>query len=214
MLVSSSSNMHRFEITFKPPIFTGAVILSLLSTWSTKSSPQDYPTFESILADSFYERLQREQATALAQSVHSKPYLKFSSATKESIAEIFSAAEERLRMDYRVLRAQERDLRRREILKNGGMKSARKKVEAPLGDPGIRPKTMPVAISTSSTTSSVPSSVASTPPPPPPHEPMPPSNAATFSSNQGRSALLGSIGSFEKSRLRKAKTVDKSSPRV
>ena len=213
MLVSSSSIMHRFGITFEPPTFTGAVILSLLSTWSTRSSPQDYPTFESILADSFYERLQREQATALAQSVHSKPYLKFSSATKESIAEIFCAAEERLRMDYRVLRAHEKDLRRRDILKNGGMRSARKRVEAPLGESGMRPMTMPVAISTSSTTSSVPSSVASTPPPPP-HEPMPPSNAAPFSSNQGRSALLGSIGSFEKSRLRKAKTVDKSGPRV
>ena len=213
MLVSSSSNLHRFGITFKPPIFTGAVILSLLSTWSTKSSPQDYPTFESILADSFYERLQREQATALAQSVHSKPYLKFSSATKESIAEIFGAAEERLRMDYRVLRAYEKDLRRRDILKSGRM-SARKKVEAPSRESGMGPKTMPVAISTSSTTSSIPSSVASTPPPLPPQEPMPPSNGATFSSNQGRTALLGSIGSFEKSRLRKAKTVDKSSPRV
>ena len=180
------------------------MILSLLSTWSTKSSPRDYPTFDSVLTDSFFEPLQ----AAVAPSVHSRPYLKFSSATKESIAAVLCAAEERLRMDYRVLRAQEKDLKRRDILKNGGVRSVRKK-EVLSGDSGVL-KTNPVSVATSSATSSVPSSVASTPPPP---TQLPPSTDAS-APNQGRSALLGSISSFKKSRLRRVKTVDKSKPRI
>ena len=191
------------------PFLTGALLLSLLSTWTTKSSPRDYPTFDSILAHGFYEQLQ--QPATVAASVHSKPYLKFSSATKESIAAVLNAAEERLRMDYRVLRAHEKDLKRRDILKNnGGMRSVRKK-EVISGDHSMSSKTMPVPIATSSATSSIPSSVASTPPPPPP---LPHSDTTASAPNQGHSALLGSISSFEKSRLRKAETVDKSKPRI
>ena len=182
-----------------------------MSTWSIKSSPEDYPTFDSILADSFYEPVLREQSTALTPSVHSKPYLKFSSSTKASVAAIRGAAEERLRMDYRVLRAHEKDLKRRDILKNGGVRSVRKEVVS--DNSRMSSRTMQIPTATSSAISSVPSSVASTPPP---QGQLPPSTTATSDSepNQGRSALLGSISSFEKSQLRKAKTVDKSRPRI
>lgn len=180
-------------------IFSGTLLESLLSIEATKSS--SYPTIEGLLCHPFFTN-----AIDSLPKDFTKAYLKFSAYAKEALVKHKDSYERRLLEGHKKFKLQEKEKKRIGIMSDESKRKKRqqKNFEG-LGDESI---TIQSPLPT-------PTPAPLAPPPPPPTAPPPvPVSQQTGSSGTARTALLGSIASFNKNGLKKAVTVDKSKPKV
>ncbi|XP_059099081.1 PX domain-containing protein kinase-like protein isoform X2 [Tigriopus californicus] len=198
-----------------------SLLWSILSLESTKAS--DYPSFDSLLHHPWFNDFRNK--------TFSSPTLKFSQSTKEVIAKVKQAVEERLTTDHKLFKAYQRDQRRKSVLNSNTEKRKRqllRELSVPRNETRVTPTIHPTppsvtkAVVTERKVGNGSGTLPSSHPPPPPPAPskMPkdeikeqnaPGHVAP---NSNRSALLGSIASFQKGSLRKAETKDRSAPKI
>uniref|UniRef100_A0A8C1T9V8 PX domain containing serine/threonine kinase n=1 Tax=Cyprinus carpio TaxID=7962 RepID=A0A8C1T9V8_CYPCA len=194
---------------YPPPPFS-SVVSVLQSILSTEACKTGMPTVSQLLQTPLFSDV------LLFNS--EKPQFKISSKLKEALKSSKECLEKRLVEEQRTIhqhkrltRAQshhgsEEEKRKRKILARKKSRQSTYENEEDLsvkynnnsGAPPAPPLPPPAA----------------PPPPPPGNEPVPPSLLPPSANGVGRSALLSSIQSFNKGKLKKSDTVDHSGPRL
>ncbi|XP_056303512.1 PX domain-containing protein kinase-like protein isoform X2 [Danio aesculapii] len=209
-----------------PPAPFSSVVSVLQSILSTEACKTGMPTVSQLLQTSLFNDV------LLFNS--EKPQFKISSKLKEALKSSKEGLEKRLVEEQRTIhqhkrltRAQshhgsEEEKRKRKILARKKSRQSTYEIEEDLsvkynnnsGSGASSPPTCP------SSPTPLPGSGAPLPPPPPPPPPPPgidsnpPSLSPPSANGVGRGALLSSIQSFSKNKLKKAETVDRSGPRL
>lgn len=194
-----------------------SLLWSILSLESTKAS--DYPSFDSLLHHPWFNEFRTK--------TFATPSLKFSQSTKEVIAKVKQAVEERLIVDHKLFKAYQRDQRRKSVLNSDTEKRKRQLLretsssqnETRVTQQVNQMKPSPPPPPQPTKRNDVKSTPMGAPPPPPPISKPPQIDSKDMkvsppkAQNSNRSALLGSIASFQKGSLRKAETNDRSVPK-
>ncbi|XP_030584597.1 PX domain-containing protein kinase-like protein isoform X2 [Archocentrus centrarchus] len=214
-----------------PPAPSTAVVSVLQSILSTEACKSGMPTVSALMQTPLFSDVQLQRSEKLQIKVPSrlKEALK---AAKESLEKRLREEQRLLHQHRRLTRAQshhcsEEEKKRRKIL---ARKKSRHSAYENEEDASVRnnnnsgsgassPPTCPSSPTPPPTTGS---NIAPPPPPPPPPPPIPPplhnssSCPPPLSSSDGagggRSALLSSIQTFTKGKLKKTDTVDRSKP--
>ncbi|KAI3369300.1 hypothetical protein L3Q82_007546 [Scortum barcoo] len=213
-----------------PAVPYTAVVSVLQSILSTEACKSGMPTVSELMQTPLFSDVQLQHSEKL--------HIKVPSRLKEALKTAKESLEKRLREEQRVLhqhrrltRAQshhgsEEEKKRRKIL---ARKKSRQSAYENEEDVSVRnnnnsgsgassPPTCPSSPTPPSTTGA---QAAPPPPPPPPPPPMldssscpppPPPLSSSDGAGGGRTALLSSIQTFSKGKLKKAKTADRSKP--
>ncbi|XP_048038530.1 PX domain-containing protein kinase-like protein isoform X2 [Megalobrama amblycephala] len=213
-----------------PPAPFPSVVSVLQSILSTEACKTGMPTVSQLLQTPLFNDVLLYNSE--------KPQFKISSKLKEALKSSKECLEKRLVEEQRTIhqhkrltRAQshhgsEEEKRKRKILARKKSRQSTYENEEDLsvkynnnsGSGASSPPTCPSSPTPLPGAPPLPPPAAAPPPPPPPpppgSEPVPPSLSPPSANGVGRGALLSSIQSFNKGKLKKADTVDRSIPHL
>uniref|UniRef100_A0AAQ5Z0N8 PX domain-containing protein kinase-like protein n=1 Tax=Amphiprion ocellaris TaxID=80972 RepID=A0AAQ5Z0N8_AMPOC len=197
-----------------------AVVSVLQSILSTEACKSGMPTLSQLIQSPLFSdvRLQHSEKLQIKVPSRLKEALK---TAKESLEKRLHEEQRLLHQHRRLTRAQshhgsEEERKRRKIL---ARKVSRNKIHNKLTSTTTAGNISPPTCPSSPTPPSTTGSHAAPPPPPPPPPPAmldssspPPLPQSSDGAGGGRAALLSSIQTFSKGKLKKADTVDRSQP--
>uniref|UniRef100_A0A4W6BRU5 PX domain-containing protein kinase-like protein n=1 Tax=Lates calcarifer TaxID=8187 RepID=A0A4W6BRU5_LATCA len=187
-----------------PTVPYTAVVSVLQSILSTEACKSGMPTVSQLIQTPLFSDVHLQHSEKLQ--------IKVPSRLKEALKTAKESLEKRLQEEQRVLH-QHRRLTRAQSHHGSEEERKRRKILArKVGSGASSPPTCP-------SSPTPPSTTAPLPPPPPPPPPMldssscpPPPLSSSDGAGGGRAALLSSIQSFSKGKLKKAETTDRSKP--